>query len=175
MTVNEITWRRVDHGIINEPLVDYLEGLIETQLELGNTLKLCIGTDSQVKGKGFKYATAIILEMKQPMGIVAGEMTYKGLGAKVISGVFFEKQLPRIKERMLKEVQLSINVGYHLLDLVEVYEVDLEIHADVNPKEDAGSNCALKEAIGFMTGMGFKYKVKPDAYAASSGADKLCQ
>jgi len=174
MEENKILWKRVHHGNINEPLIDYLEKLVEEQHELGNKIKICVGTDSQKRGKGYKYAIAIIFEMKQPMGIIGGKMTYKGLGAKVISGTFIEKYKPTLQERMLKEVQLSIDVGYNILPLIELYDIDMEIHADVNPNPMAGSHVALKQAMGFIEGMGFNCKVKPEAYAASSGADKIC-
>lgn len=160
--------------MIDLPLIEYLENLIIEQHDLGHHVKVCVGTDSQKKGKGFKFSTVIILEMKQPLGMAYGEMLYKGLGAKVITGDVFDRIPMKIQERMLKEVQMSIDVGYHILDLVELYEVDLEIHADVNPNPRWASNVALNEAVGYITGMGFAYKVKPDAYAASCGADKQC-
>jgi len=175
MKLKEINWIRVNHGKIKIPLIDYLEEIIEEQYDKGIKLKICIGTDSQKKGKGYTFATAIIIEMKEPMGMLHGKMTYVGRGAKVISGVYHEKFHIPLKERMLKEVQTSIDVGYHILDLVELYEVDMEIHADVNSDPMAGSHVAMKDAIGFITGMGFTCKVKPDSYAASSGADRLCQ
>lgn len=174
MKFEEIEWKRVQHGKLTVPLIDYLENLIETEHANGNKVKICIGTDSQKAGGGYKYATAIIFEMSQPMGKVNGKMTYKGLGAKVMSGVHSEKGRPKIQERMLKEVQMSIDTGYHLLPLIELYDLDMEIHADVNPNPRWGSNVALTDAVGFITGMGFTCKVKPFAYAASSGADKLC-
>jgi predicted RNase H-related nuclease YkuK (DUF458 family) len=31
------------------------------------------------------------------------------------------------------------------------------------------SNKALQQAIGYILGMGYQFKIKPDAYAASSG------
>lgn len=174
MDLKDIVWKRAEHGEIKEPLIDYLEKIIDEQYALGIKLKICIGTDSQKSGKGFKYATAILIEMKQPMGMLAGKMTYKGLGAKVIAGVFTERYKPSIRERMLKEVQLSINVCFHIIDLVDLYDVDMEIHADVNPNPMWASNVALNEVVGFCKGMNFNYKVKPFAYAASSGADRLC-
>lgn len=174
MELSEIKWKRVNHGDIDEPIIDYLEKIVEEQIELGRTLKICVGTDSQKKRKGFQYAAVIIVEMKEPMGLLNGKMTYKGLGAKVISGVFHEKRKPSLRERMLKEVQLSINVCFHILDLVELYELDLEIHADVNPNPRWASNVALNEVVGFCKGMNLNYKVKPFAYAASNGADRLC-
>jgi predicted RNase H-related nuclease YkuK (DUF458 family) len=112
--------------------------------------------------------------MQRPEIIINGKMTYTGIGAKVISGTFIEKYKPSLQERMLKEVQLSIDVGYNILDLIQVYDIEFEIHADVNPDPMAGSHVALHEAVGFIRGMGFNCKVKPEAYAASSGADKLC-
>ena len=174
MEVKDIQWKRVHQGVIGEPLIDYLEKLIDEQHELGRKLKICVGTDSQKKGKGFTYATAIIIEMKEPLGKEGGHMVYKGIGAKVISGTFNERYKPSIRERMLKEVQLSINVCFHILDLVDLYDVDLEIHADVNPNPRWASNIAFNEVRGYCEGMNIQYRVKPDAYAASSGADRLC-
>jgi len=174
MEVKDIKWKRVNHGMINEPLIDYLEKIVEQQHELGRHLKICVGTDSQKRGKGFQYATAIIIEMREPLGMYYGKMEYKGLGAKVISGIFHEKIRPTIRERMLKEVQMSINTCFHILPLIELYDIDMEIHADVNPNPMWASNIAFTEVVGFCKGMNFTYKVKPEAYAASSGADKLC-
>jgi predicted RNase H-related nuclease YkuK (DUF458 family) len=174
MEERKILWKRVNHGVINEPLIDYLEVLVDEQYSLGNKVKICIGTDSQKKGKGYKYATAIIFEMKKPMGIEHGKMIYKGMGAKVMSGTFIERYVPSLQERMLKEVQLSIDVSYSILPLLEAYNIEFEVHADVNPDPMAGSHVALHEAVGFIKGMGFVCKVKPDAYAAQSAADKLC-
>lgn len=175
MELKEMEWKRVNHGPIGMPLIDYLEMIIDEQHELGNKLKVCVGTDSQKKGKGFKYATAILIEMKRPTGIkIQGKMTYKGIGAKVISGTFIERIKPSIRQRMLKEVQLSIDVCFHIVDLVDLYDIDMEIHADVNPNPMWASSVALSDVVGFCKGMNLTYKVKPDAYAASSGADKMC-
>ena len=174
MEINEKKWQRVNHGLIDKPLIDYLEDLIIEQRDLGNKIKLCIGSDSQKKGKGFKFSTVLILEMKTPMGVENGVEIFKGIGAKVITGDMFDRTPMKIQERMLKEVQMSIDVGYHIIDLIELYEIELEIHADVNPNPRWASHVALKDAIGYITGMGFTYKIKPFAYAASSGADRQC-
>jgi len=61
MEENKILWKRVHHGNINEPLIDYLEKLVEEQFELGNSVKICVGTDSQKRGKGYKYALLLFL------------------------------------------------------------------------------------------------------------------
>jgi len=73
---------------------------------------------------------------------------------------------------MLKEVQITINLAYHLLDLIELYDIDLEIHADVNPNPRWASNIAYNEVSGYCEAMNLTYRVKPDAYAASHSADR---
>lgn len=174
MEVKNILWKRAHHGEIGEPLIDYLEKLIDEQHELGRKLKICVGTDSQKKGKGFTYATAIIIEMKESLG----HDIFRGIGAMVVSGTFHERNYngkpPSVKERMLKEVQMSINTCFHILPLIDLYDIDLEIHADVNPNPRWASNIAFNEVRGYCEGMNINYKVKPNAYAASSGADRLC-
>ncbi len=75
---------------------------------------------------------------------------------------------------MLREVSRSISVGYEIAPLLDLYGVDLEIHADINQNEKHASNSALSEAVGWIMGMGWKSRVKPNAYAASCVADKLC-
>ncbi len=46
-------WKR-NEKVIDEPIVDYLEKLFETELEKGRMLKVSVGTDSQKAGK-FTY------------------------------------------------------------------------------------------------------------------------
>ena len=78
-----------------------------------------------------------------------------------------------IRERMISEVARSVNVAYNLCDLLDKYDVELEVHADINTDPDFESNVALKEAMGYILGMGFVFKAKPDAFASSSCADKM--
>lgn len=80
-----------------------------------------------------------------------------------------------IKERMLKEVAKSIDVAYLLSRLFTLYDVDLEIHADINTNPQFKSNEALKEAMGYIMGMGFTFQAKPHAFASSSCANKMVQ
>ncbi|MEO7176042.1 MAG: ribonuclease H-like YkuK family protein, partial [Saprospiraceae bacterium] len=51
--------------------------------------------------------------------------------------------------------------------------VELEVHADINTDPHFQSNVALKEAMGYILGMGFVFKAKPDAFASSCCADKV--
>lgn len=80
-----------------------------------------------------------------------------------------------IKERMLLEVQKSIEVAYELCPLLEQYQVDLEVHADINTNPNFQSNVALKEAMGYIMGMGFVFKAKPESFASTTCANKQVQ
>lgn len=180
-------WKRTNGGPIDKSLVDYLETIFDEELAKGYELKVCIGTDSQKAGKGYRFATAIVIETRESLGIdpSTGEDMYVGRGAMVIGGTFWEemkastnakkhREIEILNQRMLKEVSTSINVGYEIWPLLDLYGIPLEIHADINSDPRHPSNVALSEAVGYIRGMGWESKIKPDAYAASTGADKLC-
>jgi predicted RNase H-related nuclease YkuK (DUF458 family) len=56
---------------------------------------------------------------------------------------------------------------------LEQYKIPLEVHADINCEAHFKSNTALKEAMGYIRGMGYEFKAKPYAFASSSCADKV--
>jgi predicted RNase H-related nuclease YkuK (DUF458 family) len=167
-------WKRNDK-VIEESIVDYLEKLIIEETEKGKILKVSIGTDSQKAGKNnYKFATVILITKTEDLG--GGVIV--GRGGMIISSTYYhefktqDKEL--VNERMVFEVGKSVEVAYELATLLDVYEIPLEIHADINPDPKHDSNKALQSAVGYILGMGYKFKVKPDAWAASSAADKKC-
>lgn len=76
---------------------------------------------------------------------------------------------------MLLEVTKSIEVAHSLSRLFTLYDVDLEVHADINTNPGFKSNDAFREAMGYIMGMGFVFKAKPHAFASSSCANKMVQ
>ena len=80
-----------------------------------------------------------------------------------------------IKQRMLMEVSKSIDAAYRICGVCTKYNVDMELHADINTNPGFKSNDALKEAMGYIMGMGFAFRAKPHAFASSSCANKLVQ
>jgi len=157
-----MTWRKFSGEIIQSPIMEEVEKAIEREHLLGNKLKVCIGTDSQVKGAVTDFATVIVFirEARGAFMFIHQERT---------------SQKMTIKERMLCEVQKSIDIAYKLCDLLDVYEVDLEVHADINTNPMFKSNQALHEAMGYILGMGFVFKAKPEAFASSYCANKMVQ
>jgi predicted RNase H-related nuclease YkuK (DUF458 family) len=153
-------WRRLNGDPINLPIKDKVRKTILEEHALGNKLKVCIGTDSQVKGKIIDFATVIVF-LREKKG-----------GFMYISSSSENRKMG-IRERMIYEVGKSIEIAYHLCDLLDEYKVELEVHADINTDPEFKSNVALKEAMGYILSMGFQFKAKPNAFASSSCADKV--
>ena len=84
-----------------------------------------------------------------------------------------EQREMSLRERMISEVGRSVTIAYELCDLLDRYDVALEVHADINTDPHFQSNVALKEAMGYILGMGFVFKAKPNAFASTSCADKM--
>jgi hypothetical protein len=152
-------WRKFNGDPIELPIKDAVEEAILRETEAGNRLKVCIGTDSQVKGRETEFATVIVFlrEGRGGFMFIHNEKT---------------TQQHSIKERMLVEVAKSIEIAYALCDLFTLYDVDMEVHADINTNPNFKSNEALREAMGYILGMGFAFKAKPEAFASSSCANK---
>ena len=85
------------------------------------------------------------------------------------------KQRMSIKQPMLMEVGKSIEVAYAVCNIFSRYSVDMEVHADINTNPNFKSNDALKEAMGYIVGMGFAFKAKPEAFASANCANKVVQ
>jgi predicted RNase H-related nuclease YkuK (DUF458 family) len=153
-------WRRFNGDGLDLPIKDAVEDAIRKETAAGHRLKVCIGTDSQVRGAETEFATVIVFlrEGRGGFMFIHNEKTYQPYS---------------IKERMLVEVAKSIEIAYELCDLFTVYEVDMEVHADINTNPSFKSNEALREAMGYILGMGFAFKAKPEAFASSSCANKI--
>jgi predicted RNase H-related nuclease YkuK (DUF458 family) len=153
-------WRKFNGDPIQLPIKDAVEQAIKREAEAGNKLKVCIGTDSQVKCRETEFATVIVFlrEGRGGFMFIHNEKT---------------KHPYSIKERMLVEVAKSIEIAYELCELFTTYNVDMEVHADINTNPQFKSNEALREAMGYILGMGFAFKAKPEAFASSSCANKV--
>lgn len=154
-------WRKFNGEALNLPIKDAVAETIIKETSNGIKLKVCIGTDSQVKGSDTEFATVIVFLREHNGGFmfIHNEKT---------------KQKYHIKERMLAEVAMSIDIAYQLCDLFIEHHVEMEVHADINTDPHFKSNDALKEAMGYILGMGFAFKAKPEAFASSCCADKVC-
>lgn len=155
----EQQWQRLDGSAIRRPIEEEIRSVLARERDNGHQLKVCIGTDSQVRAGITAFATVIVFLRKGKGGFMY-----------VLSDS--SRQRMSVKERMLTEVGKSIEVAYQLCALFTAFNVDMEVHADINTNPQFQSNHALKDAMGYIMGMGFAFKAKPYAFASSCCADK---
>jgi len=155
-----MAWRRLNGQRIEIPIKEAVAQTLQSELSQGHRIKVCIGSDSQVRGAVVEFATVIVFlrEKKGGFMFIQNSKMVKKMG---------------IRERMILEVSKSVEVAYMLCDLLDAYKVELEVHADINTDPHFQSNLALKEAMGYILGMGFVFKAKPDAFASTACADKV--
>ncbi|GAB4093925.1 ribonuclease H-like YkuK family protein [Flaviaesturariibacter terrae] len=155
-------WRRLDGRPIRLPIEEEVRRTLLREAADGHELQVSIGSDSQVRGSEIVFATVIVF-------------LRKGRG-----GFFFiqSERVQRsvtVKERMLDEVTRSIEVAYELAPIFVRHGLPLEVHADINPDPKFKSNEAFREAMGYIMGMGFVFRAKPQAFAGSCCANKIVQ
>jgi predicted RNase H-related nuclease YkuK (DUF458 family) len=153
-------WRKFNGEILLLPIKEAVKKVLDEEAQNNTKLKVCIGTDSQVKANTTEFATVIVFLREHRGGFIY---------------IHNEKTTTKyhIKERMLLEVAKSIEVAYELCDLFIEYNVEMEIHADINTNPQFKSYDALKDSMGYILGMGFNIKVKPEAFASSCCADRI--
>ncbi len=160
MKITQQKWRNFSGKVFDAHITEIIENAIVREQNAGYNLKICVGSDSQAHQSHIEYATAIVVLREGKGGFM---FIRNRKGTKQIG----------IKERMLKEVTMSVEVAYAICEILDKYNVALEVHADINTDPKFKSNVALKDAMGYILGMGFVFKAKPYAFASSSCADKV--
>jgi predicted RNase H-related nuclease YkuK (DUF458 family) len=130
-----------------ESFREYVKGYVDSK----KNIEVMIATDSQNRGSRTVFSTVIAL-------YDSGEDGH-GHGAHCIFSRWTEPRYSRDRkiERLLKEVEASIDIGKELRDAgVTVKYIDI----DINPNRKAGSNDAYQAAYGWVTGEGFECRYK---------------
>jgi predicted RNase H-related nuclease YkuK (DUF458 family) len=160
METQEETWQNMDGKFFRQPITQLVEEAIIRELANGHKLTVCVGSDSHVYGEAINYATAVVF-------------IREGKGAFTFIRKERAIQTISIKERMLNEVNKSVEIAYAIGSVLEMYNVEMEVHADIDTDPEFKSNVALKDAMGYIMGMGYIFKAKPYAFASSNCADMM--
>jgi predicted RNase H-related nuclease YkuK (DUF458 family) len=108
-----------------------------------------------------RYSTVVILHNSSRFG------------CRIFHHTETARNYGNMKQRLMAEV------GYAIAAASEVVEVigdrRLEVHLDLNNDVKHASNCAVKEAVGWVVGSGFVAKVKPDSWAATHVGDHIAR
>ena len=129
----------------------FMETLLDREADIH------VGSDSHYIGGEWIFAT-VVCAYKQGKG---GNFFYR------------RKRLPKnvfksLYDRMMQEVCFSLEAAEELRTTIER---DPKIHLDVNTGATASSKF-LGRLTSYVQSMGYEAKVKPDAWASSSIADK---
>ena len=150
-------WRRFNGDSVRD-----LSNTILTDITTTDTddLEFYIGGDSQASLNNVKFTVAIIM-IKKGKG---GRGYYKSVTPL--------ETTMTLQQRLFMETFKAVKVALWLNPLLESigYKVN-EIHTDLNPNPNYASYEMVQTCLGYIRGMGFEGKTKPDSWAASSVAD----
>ena len=144
---------RMDFEEMMRDIIMYIKGLPTS------SYKIIIGSDSQVKSDTC-FITAVIVHRL-------------GKGARYYYRKKTQRKIKSLRQKIFYETALSLEAG----GMVHKYFADngfddlkVEIHIDVGIHGETKD--LIREVVGMVTGSGFRAKIKPEAFGASSVADK---
>lgn len=141
-----------------ETLTEHVRAYLEEDSKA--TYRIVIGTDSQTTRKGTMFVTAFIIHRV-------------GKGARFFFKKTKHSSIHHLHQRIYKETELSLNVMERLKSrgiTSLLSEWPIEIHLDVGKHGETRK--LIQEVVGWVTAVGYVPRIKPEAYGASSVADK---
>lgn len=124
--------------------------------------RIIIGCDSQTKNgqKNVDFVTAIVIHRVGAGGIYFWKREEK-------------QQKYALRQRIYEEALMSLNLAQKLIEHFPNHDVEpqnVEIHVDIGAGGD--TRTMITEVVGMIRANGFEVKTKPQAFGASSVADK---
>lgn len=117
-----------------------------------------IGTDSKTMQQT-KFSTVLVCYTP-------------GQGGVILRRSRREAKIHSLQERLWKEAWYSVQLAMEVGELLKP-DVDIEIHLDVNSNELHRSGKYAPALVGLVTSQGFSCRIKPEAWCATSIADRL--
>ena len=134
--------------------------IIRSYIDKGS--KIFVGSDSFISQNKVCFASTICLH-----------------GSMLGSRYFFYKEKENsskyinLVSRITEETRRSIELAELLFMKYDLDPVNIEIHIDVSPFHAKNDTSRFSDMLkGYVSGYGFECKVKPDAWASQSVADK---
>lgn len=140
-------------GEMMADIIDFITGLPLS------SHKIIIGSDSQVK-EDTCFITAVIVHRL-------------GKGARYYYRKKRQRKIESLRQKIFYETALSLEVGSMVTkEFADSGHADLNVEIHIDVGHNGETKPLIKEVVGMVTGSGFKAKIKPEAYGASSVADK---
>jgi len=136
-------------------IMDFITGLPTS------SYKVIIGSDSQVMKNSTCFITAVIVHRL-------------GKGARYFYRKKTHRKIKSLRQKIFFETALSLELGGMVVkefsDQGTTDDFKVEIHIDVGNYGETKD--LIREVVGMVTGSGFRARIKPDAFGASSVADR---
>ncbi|XOB46236.1 MAG: ribonuclease H-like YkuK family protein [Candidatus Nealsonbacteria bacterium] len=148
-----------------DQVIDEILAYIESETD--NFYDIIIGCDSSSEKVPNFPVAIVVLKMGEGGRFFLKKISYKN------------RKFHSWRERILEEVLLSCKLALLFKEKLEkrIESKDKNynyrfcyIHADIG--ENGGTKDMIKEVVGLIRGNGFEPKIKPEAYVASSVADR---
>ena len=124
--------------------------------------KIFVGTDSFISRKKVTFASAICIH-----------------GNNIPARYFFIRDIENLNKfsnlvsRITEETYRSVQIAEHLMEQYGFDPKEIELHLDVSPFNLNNGTSKISEMLkGFVKGYGFGCKIKPNAWASQSVADR---
>jgi predicted RNase H-related nuclease YkuK (DUF458 family) len=136
---------------------DEFDSIVKSLVRKGS--KVYVGTDSMLRGDNCIFATVIAFHNNE----------------EKIATYYYKKfrsnnpEYRNLNKKITEEVNLSVQAAQK----VNEYEpgVKVEVHVDIGLNKENKTRVMMPTVSGWICGMGFGLKVKPDSWASSSIAD----
>ena len=142
--------------------IDFAEIVEHIKAHAASKGKVYLGTDSFLNKDGCTFSTALVLH---------GAESQTG-GRYFVTRMNVEKgKYDVLVARITEETNRSVQLGLRLMQMGP--NLKIEIHLDVSASDKKEGTSQFSDMlIGFAKGAGFEAKIKPEAFAAASIADK---
>lgn len=152
---NSPTHGKLNLSQVREKTISFIEKKPEAKY------RIVIGTDSAPGRKGATdFVTALVVHRV-------------GTGAIYFWKRKIEKKPLALRQKIYQEVSLSLEYAEKILKVFAkdgINRFDVEIHVDVGKIGETRE--MITEVVGMIRGSGFLVKTKPEAYGASTVADR---
>lgn len=148
-------WYRLN----NEAIYDIGEVLLsDIGASAYNDMKFVVGGDSQMSCDAVKYCVVLVCTT--------------GHGGRGYYRVIHKKGRVSRQQRLFNETYYSVKYALQFNPILESvgYHIS-EIHTDLNPNPKYKSSDMIQSCIGYIRGMGFEGKTKPESWASYGVAD----
>lgn len=163
MNIDELK-NLIKGGIFNSPTKGTLDldtvvsELINFRKEYpDNKYNIVIGTDSDKREQEIEFVCVVAIHRI-------------GKGGRYFWLKIFDNRNLDLRSRIYQEATISLALAWALLDGGIILHDELEIHVDIG--QNGPTREMIKEIKGMISGSGFFVKIKPEAFAASTLADR---